>query len=176
MKSFKLILLLFVTIAFSNCSGSDNEPVFVLSKANLVGTYAIESMRLDTKTTTIVSNFPVIVNANAVGSLFQVDLIFKSDNTYTLKGAHAVKTTITTVGSAPIVNEEIIVLDESGTYSINNTDGTITFTNQNAELLTGKLIVSGFSENKLSLTQEVEETIPTTNTTIEATLNISFVR
>ena len=176
MKAYKLLFVLFLTVNMLSCSSSDNEPAFILSKENILGTHEIESLKIDTKTTTIVSGFPVVVNAKAVGSLFQVDLVFKSDNTYTVKGEHAIKTTITTVGSAPIVNEEIVVINESGVYSVDNTDGSIKFTDQNADFLSGKLIVSGISENKLALTQLVEETVPTTNSTIEANLNVSFIR
>ena len=159
-----------------SCSNSDNEPIFVLSKANLIGTYDMESMTLNTKTTTEVSGFPVVVNSNSVGSLFQIDLIFNSDDTYSIKGEYAVKTTTTSIGNSPIVNEQIIVINETGTYAVDNTDGTISFTNQNAELLTGKLMVSAISENKLSLAQLLEEAIPSLNTTIEADLKISFIK
>lgn len=174
MKLVKYLLVLFLAFNMLSCSNSDNEPIFVLSKANLIGTYGMESMILNTKTTTEVSGFPVVVNSNSVGSLFQINLIFNSDDTYSIKGEYAVKTTITSVGSSPIVNEEIIVIDEAGTYAVNNSDGTVLFTNQNAELLTGKLTVSGISETKLLLTQFVEEAIPSLNTTIEADLKISF--
>lgn len=174
MKSVKYFLVLFLAFNILGCDSSDNEPIFVLSKANLIGTYSMESMTLNTKTTTEVSGFPVVVNANSVGSLFQINLIFNSDDTYSIKGEYAVKTTTTSIGSSPIVNEQIIVIDEAGTYAVDNTDGTISFTNQNAELLTGKLTVSGISETKLLLTQFVEEAIPSLNTTIEADLKISF--
>ncbi|WP_159949521.1 hypothetical protein [Polaribacter septentrionalilitoris] len=175
MKSVKYFLVLFLAFNILGCDSSDNEPIFVLSKANLIGTYSMESMTLNTKTTTeVVSGFPFVVNANSVGSLFQVDLIFNSDDTYSIKGEYAVKTTTTSIGSSPIVNEQIIVIDEAGTYAVDNSDGTISFTNQNAELLTGKLTVSGISETKLLLTQFVEEAIPSLNTTIEADLKISF--
>lgn len=177
MKAFKFLFVLFLALNIISCSNSnDNEPIIILSKANLIGTYGIESMVIDTKTTTTVSGFPVVVNSSSIGSLFQVDLIFNSDNTYSIKGEHAIKTTITSVGNAPIINEEIIVLNESGTYSVNTVDSSILFTNQNAEFLTGKITVSGISENKLSLTQLATENIPATNSIVEANLNVSFIK
>lgn len=176
MKVYKFIAILFLTFALTNCTSSDNEPVFVLSKDNLIGLYNIETLTIKTKTTTIVSNFPVIVNANAIGSLFQVDLVLKSDDTYTLKGEYVVNTTITSPGSSPVKNEEILTIDEAGTFAIDNTDNTLIFTNQNATFLSGKLSVSGFSETKLSLAQITEETISATNTTIEIDSKISFIK
>lgn len=177
MKTIKFIFILFLTVSLFNCNNSSEErPIFVLSKSNLVGNHEIESFVLDTKTTTEVSSFPVVVNSNSVGSLLQVVLVFNTDNTYTISGEYAVKTTISFAGNQPVVNEEILVLDESGNYTVDNTDNSISFTSQEAEFLTGKLVVSDFSEDRLSLTQMVEEVFSSRNTTIESDLKISFLR
>mgnify|MGYP000005820010 CR=1 FL=1 len=170
-------MVLLVAFSLFNCNSNNEErPIFVLSKSNLVGIHEIESFILDTKTTTEVSGFPVVINSNSVGNLFQVELIFNADDTYSLKGEYAVTTTITSAGSQPVVNEEILIVNESGTFSVNNTENTISFISPEAAFLTGTLTVSGLSEEKLSLLQTVEETISLRNTLIEADLKISFLR
>ncbi len=176
MKTIKNLLILIIAITFINCSDDNTALTYTLSYENIAGTYDIQSLSVNTKTTTEIGGFPVTVNANGVGNTFQVDLVMNQDRTYSIKGEHVFVVTVSGPGIPPTTDTEIILIDEAGTYTIDDTNNTVTFVDQNADFLDGVLNVTVFNENTFTLTQEVEETEPLTQTTITANLSVSFSR
>lgn len=174
MKTIKRILILLVTVTFLNCSDNDNTPAYPLNYENIAGSYDIQSLSADIQTTIEINGIPVTASANAVGDTFQVDMIMNSDRTYSIEGEYRIITTTRVPGASPVTSEEIVIVDEEGTYVIN--DSSITFTDQDADFLDGVLNVSVFNENSFTLSQELEETDPTTNGEISVNMSVSFIR
>lgn len=175
MKSIKIFLLLLVSITLTNCSDNNEAPAYPLTYENISGTYNIQSLSIDTETTTLVGIIPVTAKANGVGDTFQVDMILNTDKTYSIKGEHRIVITTSVPGVAPTTTQEIVVIDESGNYTI-NADNSITFSDQNADFLSGDLNVTVFTANNFSLTQEIEGTEPLTNSDFKVNLAVSFIR
>lgn len=175
MKILKSLFILFIAISLSSCSTEDSAPTYPLTYENIAGTYDIQSLSLNVKTTINVGAVPVTSTANGVGDTFQVDLIMNQDRTYSVKGAYRLVTTATVPGVAPTETKEIINIDESGSYTINS-DNSITFVDPDAEFLEGSLNVTVFNENTFTLTQEVNTQDPILNSDIEIDLAISFIR
>ena len=103
-----------------------------------------------------------------------MDVVFNTNGTYTAGGQYRVTSTVTPVATPPVTNTEIIVFNDSGSYSINSDENTITFMIQDQALLSGTFNVSDFNENSISLTQQVEETIGDITSLIN--MNISLDR
>lgn len=175
MKFFKYVIILFISVSLVNCSKDSTEPPFVLSNANLAGTYNINSLSVNIKATAITSGIPVTISrATNVGSVFQFDFILNANGSYTASGQYVLDTSVTPTGSSPITNTSIINIDDSGTYQINTTTNTITFTSSKGDFIEGAMNVVVFNETTVSLTQETEEFEDPITTEIDA--NISFVR
>ena len=104
MKSIKIFLLLLVSITLTNCGDNNEEPAYPLTYENISGTYNIQSLSIDTETTTLVGIIPVTAKANGVGDTFQVDMILNTDKTYSIKGEHRI--VITT--SVPGVHQQLL--------------------------------------------------------------------
>ena len=153
MKTIKILLLLFVCTTLTNCSDDNAAPTYPLSYENIAGNYNIQSLSLNLETTLNIGIVPVTSTANGVGDTFQIDLIMNQDRTYSVKGAYRLVTTATVPGNPPVTTNEILNIDESGTYTI-NTNNSITFIDQNADFLNGSLNVTVFNENAFTLTQE----------------------
>lgn len=175
MKSLKFILFLCLSATILGCSSSDSEPPFILSNANIAGTYNISSLSINAKATAVTSGVPVTIsNATSVGDVFQFNFILNVDGSYTASGQYVIVSTVTPVGSAPITDTSIINIDDSGTYQINTTNNTITFTSSTGDFIEGTLNVVTFNETTVSLTQEIEEIDDPITTEISA--SISFTR
>jgi hypothetical protein len=175
MKILKFILVLFISASITSCSDNEsNEPSFLLSNDNLAGTYEIKSFSAKAKVTSVVSGLPITVNSSSTGDSFQVDFIIDADGSYTVSGLYRVVTMLTTIGSKPVTNIEILQVDDSGTYEIDSINGSITFTSSKGDLLKGTLNIVTFNETTFNLTQEVEETEGETTAAINA--NFSFIR
>lgn len=175
MKIFKSLFILFIAVSFSNCSTEDSAPTYPLTYENIAGTYNIQSLSLNVQTTVNVGVVPITSTANGVGDTFQVDLIMNQDRSYSVKGAYRLVTTASAPGITPTETQEIINVDESGTYTINS-DNSIIFTDQNAEFLNGTLNVTVFNESTFTLTQLAEGIEPITNATFKIDLAASFIR
>lgn len=175
MKILKFILVLLITTSITSCGDNDSdEPSFILSNANLAGTYNIKSFSENSKITTVISGFPISVNSSSTGDIFQVDFIINADGSYTISGQYTVVTKLTSLGSNPVTNSEILLVDDFGTYQINSINGTITFNSTIGDFIEGTLIVETFNDTTINLRQEKEEIEGDTTTEINS--NFSFIR
>ena len=175
MKFFKFILVLLITVSITGCSNNNsNEPLFVLSNANIAGTYDVTSHSLNTAISTTSNGITFEVGSiEANGDTFQLDLVMKSNGTFTLNGAYRVVAVTKFVSGDQVDKTEIINIDSSGKFSINSLENTITFSGTEG-LLKGALDVTVFNENFFSLSKEEEVTDG--NETLDVSTRISFTR
>ncbi len=141
-----------------------------MSNTNIAGTHALTFFRVNIDESFEFNGIPVTSNTSVVGDTFQVTAVFGDNGTYTISGQYRVVATVT-VGGVSETDSEIIVLDESGTYEINNTTAqTISLSGLN-ELGDGVFNVELFNETEFRLKQIVDETTPdlTSTTTTELT-------
>ena len=175
MKIFKFTLIAFITTTILSCSDNSNEPELDLTNESLAGNYNITILSIDIESSAEVAGVPVTISNTTIdGDTFQVDVVFNTNGTYTAGGQYRVTSTVTPVATPPVTNTEIIVFDDSGSYSINSDENAITFMIQDQALLSGTFNVSDFNENSISLTQQVEETIGDITSLIN--MNISLDR
>jgi len=175
MKIFKFTLIAFITTTILSCSDNSNDPELDLTNESLAGSYNITILNIDIESSAEVAGVPVTISNTTIdGDTFQVDVVFNTNGTYTAGGQYRVTPTVTPVATPPVTNTEIIVFDDSGSYSINSDESTITFMIQDQALLSGTFNVSDFNENSISLTQQVEETIGDITSLIN--MNISLER
>ena len=156
MKTLKFTIFLFLIISLTSCGSDDDEPTFVLSNANIAGTYSISSLTADeTETATSSSgSITVLTTIVTVGSIFQVNFVINSNGTYTASGEYLLDITETPNMAGSTHYNEIINFETSGAYQLNTTNNTITFNPANGEFLEGELNIVTFNENTISLTQE----------------------
>ncbi len=175
MKIFKFTLIALITTTIVSCSDNSYEPELDLTNESLAGNYNITILNIDIESSAEVAGVPVTISNTTIdGDTFQVDVVFNTNGTYTAGGQYRVTSTVTPVATPPVTNTEIIVFDDSGSYSINSDENTITFMIQDQALLSGTFNVSDFNENSISLTQQVEETIGDITSLIN--MNISLDR
>ena len=125
MKFSKILLLLVIAVSIVSCKGDDDvAPAFNLSNANLAGTHDLTYFVSNLSSTGDVGGQTVTVTANVTGDTYQVEVTFTEAGTYTIIGEFRTTTT-TSLGNPPEV--EIVVLDEAGTYQINEAAQTIVF-------------------------------------------------
>lgn len=172
MKKLKLILSLFVTISLVSCGDSETKTIALdFSIANVTGSYELKSFSADIINTAITQNVPATIStATQVGDTFNADLTLNSNGTFTLVGNYRVVTTVTPIGGSATTNPEIIILDTSGTYTINTQSRTISFTTSNPQLLDGVYDVAVFNETTLSFTQEASKQDGGITTTTDASI------
>ena len=177
MKTLKFILFTLIATTILSCSDNSTEPAFILSNESLAGDYDIAVLNIDIETTAEVAGVAVTISNTAiVGDTFQVDVIINANGTYSASGQYRVVSTVTPVGTAPITDTEIIVFSDSGSYSINAVDDTITFMPVVYPLsdafLAGTFNVTVFNETSVTLSQQVEETIGDITSSINMNLSL----
>ena len=147
-----LILLLAVTVVGCNKKDDNGDGGFTLSLANLAGTYDLTFLNVSIISVQEVAGIPVTSTVTAVGSVFDVEVVFTENGTYTAEGTYLLTTTVI-VGGQTETDEEIFVIDEIGTYTLDVNSETIQMSGA-GELANGTLDVSLFNETELRLTQE----------------------
>lgn len=175
MKLSKTLLILVLALSVFSCNKNDDdgETSFLLNRENLAGTHALTFLTVDIVEMTEINGIPVTSTITAVGSTFQVDVIFNADGTYTAEGQYLVTTTVTVAGQTE-VDTEIIVLDEGGTYSLNANDQTVFISGSGGEIGSGTFDVTVFNQTSFQFTQT--ESITQNGTTGEITSEYRFVR
>jgi hypothetical protein len=175
MKIFKFTLIALITTAILSCSDNSYESELELTNESLAGNHNITILNIDIESSAEVAGVPVTISNTTIdGDTFQVDVVFNTNGTYTAGGQYRVTSTVTPVATAPVTNTEIIVFNNSGSYSINTDENTITFMVQDQALLSGTFNVADFNENSISLDQQVEETVGDITSLIN--MNISLER
>lgn len=155
MKATKFLLIFILALSVISCNKNDDDGdtnSFLLNAANLAGTHALTFFTVDINETTEINGIPVSSTITAVGSTFQVEIIFLEDGTYTIEGQYLVTTTVTVAGQSE-TETQIIVLNEGGTYSINANEETIFISGSGGELGSGTFDITLFNETDFRFTQ-----------------------
>lgn len=176
MKNLKYILVLFLSVSFFSCSDdSSSEPPFILSNANIAGSYIINNLSISTDITTSSNGIPIkVATASTQGDLFKVDVELLTNGTYTMKGSYTTVYKLTPVAGNAVETRDIINIDNSGDFTINAVDETITFSNALIKDLTGTLEVKVFNKTSFSLFQEID--VPVAGNVEKISTNIGFTR
>lgn len=176
MKNLKYTFILFITfITFGCSSDGDNAPSFTLSTSNIAGSYNISGLNVSTDITTSSNNIPIkVATASTNGDLFKVDVEMMPNGTYTMKGSYTTEYKLTPVVGNPVETRDIVNIDNSGSFTINTTNKTITFSGAVIQNLSGTLEVKVFNETGFSLFQEID--VNASSNVENITTNISFTR
>lgn len=153
MKNSKLILLLiFVTIL--SCSDNE-EKIFTLNTANLAGNYTIKSIIAEDVETATSNGVNISTSTYVADSFDDINIIMNTNGTYIATGKFRAVTTETDNGGTPETDNEIVVFDDAGSYTLNTTQNTILFiSTKDDDFFDGEYKVQKFNENTLDLFQE----------------------
>jgi hypothetical protein len=115
MKNFKLLSIAIVITLFVSCS-DDDETTTPVDQENLVGTWQMISLNVDTDISGNFSDVPITSSTSSVGENFDYTITF-TETTYSSSGSYDIVTT-GTVNGVPLDEERETVTDanESGTY------------------------------------------------------------
>lgn len=131
MKFLKLFLFTALIVSITACSSDDDGPVSVeLTNANLAGTYNITFLEGSSQSSVVTESGNTVVTeteTNSGDTFTNAIIVFSAAGTYTVSGNYRETRTVTVTGQSPQTEQEIVTLDESSTYSTNNTNRTITF-------------------------------------------------
>ena len=180
MKLLKFIFFSSFLLLIISCNddNADTTP-FILSNENIVGTYNISELNIDTKvtSTTDVSgvSIPFTVATSTInGDIFQFSFVLNSDGTFSASGQFVIEIEITPALGDVVTSQEIVNNTNSGTFTLNSEDAKITFISSEGDFLKGTYNILLFNETTLSLNQEVEES--SGDITNEINTSISFIR
>ena len=172
MKTLRKLLVVSIIFLLFACKSDDDGDQYLLSYENLAGLYDMVLFNGNIETTVEIQGIPVTAVTTIVGDTFQVDADFKQNGTYTIEGEYRVTIT-TTAGGNTETDTEIIVINDTGTYSINANDQTVTITSD-LDDFDGTFDVTLFNETQLRLVQE--ESTVVDGATVDSIIEIRFVR
>ncbi len=177
MKNLKIAFLLLIVATFSNCN--DDDPITValdFNIENLSGNYGINSFNANLTNSAITQGTSVIIStATKTGGIFQIDLTLNSNGTYTAIGDYSVETIVTPVSGSQTIDQEIINVNNEGTFTISATGSrTITFNATSGTFLNGEYSVNLFDDDTLTIIQDKSEN--TGGITTQTLTNIIFQR
>ena len=181
MKLLKFIFFLSFIVLFTNCSDDNAYATpFILSNENIVGTYNISELNIETKVTSTTDVAGVLIPFTVAtsisnGDVFQFAFVLNSDGTFSASGQFVIETEVKVELTGDVVtNQEIVNNTNSGTYTLNSENAKITFVSSTGDFLKGTYNILTFNETVLSLNQEIEEVVDTITTEINT--SISFIR
>ncbi|WP_456438542.1 hypothetical protein [Psychroserpens sp.] len=133
MKILKFFLVLITIVSFMACSSDDDssdedDVVLVeLTSANAAGTYDIIYYAGSSETSVTTGGISVVISTEVYsGDTFtDAELTLDLNGNYAFSGSYRETFTLTITGQAPVTDLEIEDFDDSGFYSLNNLDRTI---------------------------------------------------
>ncbi|WP_026450963.1 hypothetical protein [Aequorivita capsosiphonis] len=178
MKITKLVFLFALAIATVSCSKNDDdngpEP-YTLSTTNFVDSYKMKFLEVkEVETITFGNGTTSTSTSTKVGSVFQnVNYTFNSNNSFTANGLYNTVTTVTNTNGTSTVGDPVIVsLDQSGTYTLNIANSTLTITNDEDE--SSAFEIRDYNETGMTLYSE--ETTLLDNSSTKTTREYRFSR
>lgn len=161
MKLKNYLFIFVATLALVSCKSDDDnnqDTTFLLNSTNLAGTYELTFLESIEEETFLVNNVPVESRITTVGDTFQVDFVVNANGTFSTSGEYR-STETTVVGQAdPVIDTEIILLNETGTYVLNANNETLslTSTGDNESI---QYSITTFNENEVRLLYEFSEIV-----------------
>ena len=181
MKLLKFIFFSSFLLLIISCNddNADTTP-FILSNENIVGTYNISELNIETKVTSTTDVAGVLIPFTVAtsisnGDVFQFAFVLNSDGTFSASGQFVIETEVKVELTGDVVtNQEIVNNTNSGTYTLNSENAKITFVSSTGDFLEGTYNILIFNKTTLSLNQEIEELSGAI--TNEINTSISFIR
>jgi hypothetical protein len=177
MKLYKSVLILFISVLFTYCSGDDTEVFIDLSNSTLSDTYSIKSLNEEIKEVATSAAAGTTVDVSTTSSIgdtfFEIDFVINANGTYTASGSYRMVSSIKPNGGDTVMENIIVSFDTAGTYTTNKTENTVTFSPNNGEFLKGEFNVLKFNETTVTLTQEVVEVNDPITNTINRTISLT---
>jgi hypothetical protein len=180
MKLLKFIFFSSFIVLFTNCSDDNADATpFILSNENIVGTYNISELNIETKVTSTTDVAGVLIpftvaTSTSNGDIFQFSFVLNSDGTFSASGQFVLETEVTPATGDVVTNQEILNNINSGAYTLNSENAKITFVSSTGDFLEGTYNILIFNKTTLSLNQEIEELSGAI--TNEINTSISFIR
>ncbi len=155
MKLSKLLFLFMLAIATVSCSSDDDATPYEFNNVNLSGNYKIELLNDRKEQTFTINNATIVSVTEIIGSTFKVNTVFNADGTFTSKGNYFITKTTTTSGQTETTTD-IIDVDVSGNYVLNQTARNITISHDGKSTTYD---VALYDETKLNLKRDSSEPI-----------------
>ena len=176
MKLLKKFVWLLASVALVSCGSDDdnNTPSFELTSETIQGEFTMNDYFINTTTNTIVSEVDVEVIVEETDSNLENVVLNLSGGSYTTSGF--IRRDIETGGELT-TDDETILADNSGTYTLDVEEETITFTSDDITadfVLIGMYSIESISTSKLEI-EKSETTVDGDATTIN-TESFSFER
>ncbi|MBL4663748.1 MAG: hypothetical protein JKY22_09405 [Flavobacteriaceae bacterium] len=176
MKSTKLLLIFISILTLVSCKKDDGggEDSFLLSVENLIGSYDHTFFESNKVINGVFQGFPVTVTTTTTADTYDGEITFLEDGTFTTSGAFRKIITMTD-GTNTTLTEVIRVLGESGSFTLDANEQTITLSGFDSDNFdNGTYIFIVFNENEIRLMQEYRE--ETGDETTEYSVEIRFRR
>ena len=180
MKLLKFIFFSSFILLIISCNDDNAYTTpFILSNENIVGTYNISELNIETKVTSTTDVAGVLIpftvaTSTSNGDIFQFAFVLNSDGTFSASGQFVLETEVTPATGDVVTNQEILNNINSGTYTLNSENAKITFVSSTGDFLEGTYNILIFNKTTLSLNQEIEELSGAI--TNEINTSISFIR
>jgi len=129
MKIFKLLIIAIAVTTLSSCSSDDDSPRVELTLENVAGTYQITLLNTSFELSRTASNGEevVIETETCEGDTFNsTRLILNADGTFTTTGSYREICELRIDGNTTTEDPEIVPFENSGSYSVNDTNNTFT--------------------------------------------------
>lgn len=178
MKLTKLVFLFSLAIATVSCSKNDDDNApdpYTLSTTNFVDSYKMKFLEIkEVETITFGNGTTSTSTSTKVGSVFQnVNYAFNSNHTFTATGLYNTVTTVTDTGGTSTVGDPVIVsLNQSGTYTLNIANSTLTITDDEGE--SSAFEIKDYTETGMTLYSE--NTTLLNNSSTKTTTEYRFSR
>lgn len=104
---------------------------------------------------------------------FQIDFVLNNDNTYTASGEYRKISTVTPTGKSSETTATIISITDSGTFSVNESENTVTFIATTQEFLNGTYLVTSVLDEGFILQKEAVTTQD--QITLTSNIEIAFI-
>jgi hypothetical protein len=176
MKFLKFILVLCISISIYSCGDDSSDPPLVLSNVTIEGTYDITSIivaQVETVASSSGNSNVILTTITGVADSFDdINFTLNVNGTYTAVGGYRVVTTEVPNGGSPILDNEIIIIDASGSYQLNTTNNTINFNPTSGEFIEGEFAINTFTQTAVIISQEDIEVDGNTTYTFKGSIGL----
>ncbi|MGC1472915.1 MAG: hypothetical protein WA775_10010 [Psychroserpens sp.] len=140
MKIFKLFFVAAVLLTMTACGNDDDggSSEIELTNATLAGTYDITFLEGSSQTSLTSSTGTTVVSSTETysGSVFSDAVLrLNASGTYSVAGDYVLTSIVTETGMDSETVEDIVTLNDSGSFTVNNEERTISFDGEVSDIL-----------------------------------------